>query len=342
MLSPGQVLEEQAKLAERFRNPSWMLVAYMRAYANDKMGRVKRAPMMFYPTLPAESDEEARLFLQIVSADLLLGTTYQVTSHMVDVLQSVYAKSAEGLEHIDRAELPSERGFLWYDKPVELIDRNGKMISMRAMSWGPQVIRMQNKGAFGQTVETSAEGMRLLIWNRMGDPCEYDIPPTAWQDLGELQIDHSMVFPFGERFPVKPDNYGGDSVLHYAHVTCMLLGSEIAAHSRAHIDRASKRRARAVKHGEVTVITLRRSRSDGEDPDNGHQMVDWSCRWVVQGHWRHIESYQGLHHQAICDHQPGEPRCVVCGARLTWVRPCVKGPDYLPLRETRKLYRLSQ
>lgn len=45
----------------------------------------------------------------------------------------------------------------------------------------------------------------------------------------------------------------------------------------------------------------------------------WSCRWVVDGHWRH---------------QPCGPAKVE--RRLTWIDAYLKGPDGLPLKEGRK------
>jgi hypothetical protein len=47
--------------------------------------------------------------------------------------------------------------------------------------------------------------------------------------------------------------------------------------------------------------------------------VHWSCRWVVDGHWRHQP----------CGHLREE-------RRLTWIDAYLKGPDGLPLKEGRK------
>jgi hypothetical protein len=76
-------------------------------------------------------------------------------------------------------------------------------------------------------------------------------------------------------------------------------------------DRAQRRRAGRVglRHDQaVTVVRLRRTR---REPSADEREVEWSCRWVVRGHWRKLST-----------------------GRQTWVRAHVKGPDGLPLRVT--------
>lgn len=68
---------------------------------------------------------------------------------------------------------------------------------------------------------------------------------------------------------------------------------------------------------EVKVIELRRRESSGTQGDG--EAVEWSCQWVVSGHWTH-QAYGPKH---------GE-------RRLQYVLPYVKGPADKPLRVPRQ------
>jgi hypothetical protein len=352
VLRPDQILDWQIDLQARYSHPTDFLLACLGAFASQKTAKnATSSDMMFYPYQPAHDLKQALGFARLVGRDLFTARAFQVTTRMVDVLKDLYQQSIRNIEHIDAEELPSESGFLWYDKPLELEDVKGRMVSFRAISWGPQLIRTRRKNAFTRQQEEHAEeGLRVVAWNLAGDPNSYTAEEISdmWSAdrLGELQLDHVMTFPFGERFPTR-DQYGGpgDSLLHYIHVTWMLLSSEVAAHHRPPaLGRKAQRRAqRSLKHGEVTVITLRRTHEDKEGPE-GHREVDWTCRWLVQGHHRHIESYEGPRHHAVPDRTiPGQKQyCRTCHARITWVKPCIRGPEDRPLKGTNQLYRLSR
>jgi hypothetical protein len=66
---------------------------------------------------------------------------------------------------------------------------------------------------------------------------------------------------------------------------------------------------------DITVIRLRRQSHTAEE----HHPVDWSCRWIVRGHWRRLET-----------------------GRQVYVRPHVKGPDEMPLRVTHRAWEFTR
>lgn len=67
---------------------------------------------------------------------------------------------------------------------------------------------------------------------------------------------------------------------------------------------------------DVKVVQLRRYEPAGRQDVTADSAVDWSCRWVVNGHWRN------QYHPSTGEHQ------------LKYILPYVKGPDDKPLRET--------
>jgi len=64
---------------------------------------------------------------------------------------------------------------------------------------------------------------------------------------------------------------------------------------------------------EVKVVTLRRLETQPRPPGPG-EPVDWSCRWIVDGHWRN------QYHPSTGRHE------------LTYINPFVKGPADKPLK----------
>lgn len=62
----------------------------------------------------------------------------------------------------------------------------------------------------------------------------------------------------------------------------------------------------------ITVIRLRRARYPREGEA---QSIDWSCRWLVRGHWRRYQD-----------------------GRQTYIAPYVKGPDDKPFRVTDRVF----
>jgi hypothetical protein len=311
----------------------------------------ERWPLMFYPYNPAASDTEAARFLKAIGRDLFTGRSYQVTTRMVRVLRDVFDQTLEGMEHVEPEEMPSESGFLWYDEPLQLRERKGGLISIRAMSWGPQPVYYRSQDLDvrldvpAYAGASAQDGVRVAFWSMAGDPGSYqELLTSQVSMLGDLQLNHCMSFAYGTRFPKRVEGKQGESVLHYAHLTWILLGAEISVHQRAHADRKMKPSLRkSVKHGDVSVIVLRRARPRPDEPrPEGHRQVDWKWRWFVQSFWRHIEGYEMKHHRAVSDGDEKGAHCTICGARVTRVREFVKGPPGRPLKQSKQLYRLTR
>jgi hypothetical protein len=117
----------------------------------------------------------------------------------------------------------------------------------------------------------------------------------------------------------------------------MFLQMEITATRTPPVQRAFRRRAlRTLKHGDVQVIILRKIRHN-DDTEPGRRDIAWSCRWVVQGHWRHRHEPADHHHAIVTG-----GRCIKCDEEMTYIRPYLKGPDGLPLKVSRSLSKLAR
>lgn len=100
---------------------------------------------------------------------------------------------------------------------------------------------------------------------------------------------------------------------------CVWLQQRILVTSTGHIER-HRRKQLAREHGipppaDVKVVELRRRDSTAQEPSAGGAPVEWSCQWIVSGHWTH---------QA---HGPKQGE-----RRLQYILPYVKGPADKPLK----------
>lgn len=147
----------------------------------------------------------------------------------------------------------------------------------------------------------------------------HPIPATRW------------VWPFGASIESvlekHPDHHSGQrldqSTLHVRHFGRIVIAAlawmqqRIISTDSGHIERhRGKQIARehdVAPPADVKIIQLRRVESQLHEPTpEGADPVEWSCRWIVNGHWRN---------QPYAD-----------GPKLIYIMPFVKGPADKPLR----------
>lgn len=110
--------------------------------------------------------------------------------------------------------------------------------------------------------------------------------------------------------------YAIDAVRFFL-AACAWLEQRILTIGCGHIERHRRkqlgREHNAPVPSDVKVIELRRAESQGHEATTS-EPVEWSCRWIVNGHWRN--QYCGLGHDR----------------KLVYIMPFVKGPADKPLR----------
>jgi hypothetical protein len=345
--SPAEVLDVHRRMYETLKYPPKALVDNFQGFFDSVLNaahdtsEARFAEIWYMMFGPAETGLQ---FLELVARPLYGAATYQVTAGMVQAVDAIYEQSSQKVTHLMETDLPSPTGFLWLDKPVALIDAGGAELCTRALSWGLQTLEVSLRG----TPEDSApvlkelwDGVRLTSWCSPSDRDSIftDQMQGVFTSYGApLILSHSVFVPFGQRLAtrnLKTDNVEPDDVTRWAHTLWMFMGTEIVSSGRPPIERhARKRGLRSIKQDEVRVIMLRRTHSEGREPSGNHISIEWSCRWVVQGHDRHLEAYQPAYaqHEARGYMDGRVRRCRICGGRTTFVRPYIKGPDGLPFK----------
>lgn len=336
----ADVILQYSRLMRAWRDPNSDLVRFVRLFSADakrSRGTIADTSMFYPPNTAPEA------WSRIVGSDLRRARVFQVTANMCDAVMSTYRKTIENAGDTTRmsvSELPSDNGFSWLDEPAGLRDKRGKITKVRAISWSVLTIAEDNG--------SSVPGVRIIAWADTHVSDDYD---SVWQPgvkehsertIGRLQLHHVFVMPLDR--DLLPDSAlvlgVSDNAIAWFRVLCMFFGTEVAAMKRAQLPRSVAGNLKDVKHAEITVVTLRRvSRDHASHGSTGD--VDWSCQWVVQGHHRHLNPYLVEKHRAVpLMHQRN--RCAVCSAKITWIRPHIKGPDGAPMKVEATVYRLSR
>lgn len=98
---------------------------------------------------------------------------------------------------------------------------------------------------------------------------------------------------------------------------CAWLNQRVVTDGIGRVER-HRRKQLAREYGaevsDVKVIQLRRAESSSRGPFDSGEPVEWSCRWIVNGHWRN------QYHPSTGKHE------------LKYILPYVKGPDDKPLK----------
>ena len=253
-----------------------------------------------------------RDWLETFATDLFGATAFQVTAEMVDLATSLEPGTPD-LEALPDEEVPVPWGFMWLDEtiPRPAADDGGREPErIRAVSWArvPQM-RVRADASVGTAApvpfpeaETGGRTFRLP-----------GLRIRDWADDGEggLSFMGQATVPLSDRIRSPLPQ------IRMVHMLWILMGMEIVTSEPAQLDRATVRRARDLRHQQVTIVQLRRTHHES-DPD-APRPVNWSCRWLVRGHRRRLAD-----------------------GRTVWVRPYIKGPDGKPLKASDIVYRLER
>jgi hypothetical protein len=371
MTQPRMILEARAELTEVFRKADMQLVAWLAQIVDlniQKAGRleddaewqglpgVMRARLMFHPYDPG-SVEGLEAFARRVGADMFDAPTLQVTPHIERLLLDSATEWPDEGEIIMPDEIPWDHGFVWFDSPLEYGSEAAGSV-VRAMSWAKT--RATLPVLAGQPPR-KVRAVRVVFWASISDTeAVLGRPPKDGCPIGDLVLSHVIVIPLAYPFaPVTPSPRAtgndvtsveaGMSMLLFLHRLWMFMDMEITVMERHTAGRQARKRVNgSLRHCDVNVILLRRARKPDRRPEPGHvaQHVEWTCRWFVRGHYRHLEEWDHDRHGAhfaAPEEGPDKDHCEVCGTRISrWIHPYLKGPSGLPIRHADELFRLAR
>lgn len=192
--------------------------------------------------------------------------------------------------------------------------------------------------SFGRT----RSGARATCWLR--DPRGYEkIMPSqtftwhASESLGELldlaRKEHRRIYGPGG-IHEKSEQVGEDvfmrateGVARFILAGMAWVNQRVLLPEPAHVERHRRKEYQRTigRESAVKIVSLRRrvhqSITVTREPGSEEIKREYSCQWVVDGHWRN----------QACGPKMGE-------RKLTWVMPYVKGPEDKPLKEKPTIY----
>jgi len=247
--------------------------------------------------------EQYVTWLDILRSAARPGLTYLVNTDMTAVAKA--AGAVMPTETLLADDLPSRAGFMLYDSPI---DESGIV----GVCW----LRQDTFSAWGGPESETRDAVNIypLRWGddhwRRKTGCS--LMPSAAQRPSADMRHASYLWAIGDA-PMY-DDAGVSGVLR---ATWRLMQQTITVSKRQEADSRADRRAMrklGLPPEEITVVELRRREIDHDSDDEaGAASVDWTHRWLVDGHWRN----QWLPSRST--------------HRLQWISGYVKGPADKPL-----------
>lgn len=234
---------------------------------------------------------------------------------------------------------PSSSGWWWFQEPIDgAATTTHKKISAITYRWGYELDEERvGKAGLIMTVYVMANDLGQML----------PVPTTVWAWY-ESETLHEMLARISRE---HDDRYGPGGVYEHAPrvgkegtlklvanlssffiAACAWMEQKILVETSGHVERHARKRAERdhkVSVDKVRVVQLRRAehRQRDEPAEGTAEHVEWTCRWVVSGHWRHQP------------HGPAKKE-----RKLIYISPFVKGPDDKPLREheVKKVYEVNR
>ena len=266
---------------------------------------------------------EASQAAGMILPPLLRGATFYWSEPICRLIESA-ARSIPETWALREEALEALHAFAWLARPVTIPSSEAPVC---AIGWFP--VRRQG----GRVEEVSPPHERPVLTDPSRDalclvffslspsfPVPFPRTLALWPIMAQIRGVQAEL----ECESVEGDLHSGFTIREKAALFATMvafLEQRILISPRFRADRAARRRSEKARQAppseEVCVVALRHVayREEG-----GHRDVEWTCQWIVRGHWR-SQWYPGQKH-----HRP------------KWIAPYVKGPEDKPLREPGRLF----
>lgn len=319
-------------LEVKYRLASWVLTDY----AQQAFALI--ASQMAYTKGNAETSNLTLLLGSLFQRACMFSDPYFCARDIMDLLESTSSNMPDWT--FRQEVLPAPEGLIWFARPAS-VNTAEPTVVLRGLAWaiyydgdtdpdaGPDVRRMHYHHFDAKGLPPSVKKITpfLVLYylftrngsNSMVVPAQV-LEWESGQSFMEVANEFSGMGPEGEPMWRELDEYA----VRFFAAFCTFIEQKIFVHSSERADRATRRRVdglaakmQVVTEELVRVIALRKRVYPQNASHAAEEAVEWSCRWLVRGHWR--EQW----YPSLGIHQP------------KWILPYVKGPEDKPLRPPR-------
>jgi len=267
---------------------------------------------------PEEIVEEGHDQDILMMMPLVNGECFYWSRDIVDVV-SIASQSLPDSWCLMKPDIPAASGFFWFAKEPEIEFRG-----IRAFGW--TLLNIEDKVAAvhipqGNGSMPDFDTVELIIFINNPD-FPKPLPSFSFiavgQSLSAWRLEQS---DYALSINANPGEFNYEyRALRLFAAMLSFIQQKILVTSRHATSRATRRRVAPSRSAEAD-INIVKLRSILHSSHKGEGLpIEWSCRWLVRGHWRN------QWFPSIRKHRP------------TWITPYIKGPEDKPLRNPGKLF----
>ncbi|MEU1984402.1 hypothetical protein [Nocardia sp. NPDC019395] len=229
---------------------------------------------------------------------------FWMSTDMVTIIDTAQATMPD--DDFVVAETPAPHGFLLMERPVRLRcnERTCDILHvLQGFAWHPATRTLFGRVDDGVTVS----------WLSPNEP---DLPVSVFGPLGSFG--DSLFLPVGHPISNQPSREAGvlnaqsEVLCRYVRATWALMDAPLADIAEPAVPRPLRRRLG--KAGiPSTLLTVDLKSRHRPPSGTAGEAPDWSHRWMVRGHWRHLKHARFKNPRAV------------------WIPEYVKGPEDAPL-----------
>ena len=254
---------------------------------------------------------------------LLRGETFYWSEPICGLIESA-ARSIPETWTLREEALEPLHAFAWLARPISIPSSEAPVC---AIGWFPARRQDGRVEEFIPPYERpiltdpNRDALCLVFFSSSSSlPVPFPMTLAFWPIMAQLRQVQAEL----EHESAGSDLHNGFTIREKAALFATMvafLEQRILLSSRFLADRASRRRRRKARQSppseEIHVVRLRHVAYRGE---GGDRDIQWTCQWIVRGHWRNQWHPSQKHHH---------PK---------WIAPYVKGPEDKPLRKPGRLF----
>lgn len=302
----SQALEEQLKLAGHT----------LYGHARERLAKATNATSGILAML--DNDAVMAFYRQ----QLLDADPFFWSAKLCNLLEQVAPQIPDWTLTI--SSLPSEAGFIWFEKPLRLPRTPAEFgvdeaCPLAALSWSPIAWKHtpgQPSRFWGMDTWEGADQIWLILSayvlrNEIIEPVT-QMSILDGESLSSLASLDAADDPISD--PNRRVRDWSLNIMMYFASAVSFMEQRILVSERQQPHRGVRRRLPPFARGESAIRVVLLRRRDGAIHSENQRDVDWSCQWLVSGHWRQ---------QWYAKTQAHKPK---------YIMPYVKGPEGKPLK----------